>query len=1173
MGLSPDLISQFTELTNNREKTKKETTVYGKIVDYGGKNYVQLDGSELLTPVITTVESKPGDRVTVLLKNHTATVTGNITSPAAQTETVKVIVKDIENVNEVLANVVTTEDLKADRARITKLEASDVTINNTLNAHEANIEKLQAADVTINGTLSANKASISELKAADAEINGTLTAQKASIEDLRTTKLSATDIEGKFANIDFSNIGKAAMEYFYSNSGLINNVTIGDGTITGNLVGVTISGDLIQGNTVKAEKLVIKGTDGLYYKLNTDGMKTEAEQTEQNSLDGSVITAKSITASKISVTDLVAFDATIGGFNITNSAIYSGVKETIDNTTNGVYMDKTGQMAIGDATNFIRYYKDQNGDYQLEISAQSVVMSVNATSEESKTVEAMLIEMQEATESAVTGSVEQFYQSGSPKSLTGGSWSVAQPTWTDGKYVWRRTKITYGDGSIAYSPSESGVCITGNTGAKGDTGPQGIQGEKGEKGDTGATGPRGLQGLQGPQGEQGIAGPKGDTGAQGVQGVKGDAGADGKTSYFHIKYSSVASPTSASQMTETPSTYIGTYVDFTQADSTDPSKYTWSRLEGAQGAKGDQGIAGTNGTNGKTSYLHIAYANSADGSTGFSVSDSSGKSYIGQYTDFTQTDSTNPTAYSWTKIKGETGATGAKGDKGDGLDLKDTRSDNQPPSWYFTNYPKTTVMEFKNCSAIGLSGVGTYCSLQTIVPWNDKSGGYPKQTAKVESTGKEYWRVGTSESAWSSWIDAYGKALEAAKTATNFMSFDSTNGLLVGNKSSGSWSGTRAQIKSNAFNILDSSGTVMASYGATTTIGKSSANNVYIDSDSIDIRKGTTVVATFDQYGLKIANTNDASGSLGSGTSKPALVIGTQTGYHIEMDNNEIMAKSDATTTSHLFLNMEGGNVSFNNNCDRALMIQDGAIYAKNKNYNSGNWLGVIDGLNESGNTTFGYGGYLQEIGATNIYGNAINLYSKGDVSTNHSFVVGNGSSFQGTNTSGALRNNLQPCNTNNNCVIGYGSYNAGEGATNIYGKTISLTYDDLKLNGTSYDSGWKTPSISSSLTNYDSNAINALKYRRVGKIVDIRGAVSPANTSALANGNSVTAFTLPTGYRPSYTRTYIFQGSGLCIFMVQVQSGGAVTIARYRNVGSTSYPTSVATGTWLPISATFTID
>ena len=413
----------------------------------------------------------------------------------------------------------------------------------------------------------------------------------------------------------------------------------------------------------------------------------------------------------------------------------------------------------------------------------------------------------------------------------------------------------------------------------------------------------------------------------------------------------------------------------------------------------------------------------------------------------------------------------------------------------------------------------------------------------------------------------------AAKTATNFLSFDSTNGLLVGNKSSGSWSGTRAQLKSDAFNVLDSSGTVMASYGTTTTIGKSTANNVYIDSDSIDIRKGTTVLATFDQYGLKIANSNDASGSLCSGTSKPALVIGSESGYHIEMDNNEIMAKSDATTTSHLFLNMEGGNVSVNNNCDRAIMFQDGTLYAKNKNYNSGNWLSVVDGLNEVGNTAFGYGGYLQEIGATDIYGNDIYLYSKGNINANTSFVVRNGSSFQGTNASGEIRNNLQPCNTNDNCVIGYGSYTAGEGATNIYGKTISLTCDDLKLNGTSYDSGWKTPSISSELTNHDSNTSNALKYRRVGKVVDICGSVSPTTTSALADGKSVTAFTLPSGYRPARTRTYLCQGSNLSIFMLQIQSGGAVAISRYRDTGATAYPTSVATTTWLPISATFTID
>ena len=198
----------------------------------------------------------------------------------------------------------------------------------------------------------------------------------------------------------------------------------------------------------------------------------------------------------------------------------------------------------------------------------------------------------------------------------------------------------------------------------------GDTGEKGEKGDTGA---QGLQGLQGPQGEQGIPGPQGEKGEPGEDGApgekgdkgdKGDTGQNGKTSYFHIKYSSVSNPTSSSQISETPDTYIGTYVDFVQEDSTDPSKYTWSRFEGSQGPKGDQGIAGTNGEDGKTSYLHIAYATNSTGTSGFSTTDSTNKTYIGQYTDFTQADSTDPSKYNWTKIKGETGAKGDKGDTG-----------------------------------------------------------------------------------------------------------------------------------------------------------------------------------------------------------------------------------------------------------------------------------------------------------------------------------------------------------------------------------------------------------------------------------------------------------------------------------------------------------------------------
>lgn len=139
-------------------------------------------------------------------------------------------------------------------------------------------------------------------------------------------------------------------------------------------------------------------------------------------------------------------------------------------------------------------------------------------------------------------------------------------------------------------------------------------------------------------------------GPQGIPGV----GIDGKTTYLHIQYAPVQNPTAA-QMSKTPNKYIGTYTDFSGVDSTDPSKYTWAKFEGDQGA---QGVPGTPGVNGKTPYFHIAYANSADGRTGFSVDDSVNKLYIGQYTDYTPDDSTDPARYSWTKIKGEPGAAG-----------------------------------------------------------------------------------------------------------------------------------------------------------------------------------------------------------------------------------------------------------------------------------------------------------------------------------------------------------------------------------------------------------------------------------------------------------------------------------------------------------------------------------
>lgn len=150
-------------------------------------------------------------------------------------------------------------------------------------------------------------------------------------------------------------------------------------------------------------------------------------------------------------------------------------------------------------------------------------------------------------------------------------------------------------------------------------------------------------------------GVDGYDGKDGANGIPGKDGKDGKTQYTHLAYANSADGTKDFSVSDGNREYIGMYVDFVEADSTDPAKYTWSLIKGADGA---QGVPGTPGADGKTPYFHIAYANSADGRTGFSVDDSVNKLYIGQYTDYTPDDSTDPTKYSWTKIKGEQGTAG-----------------------------------------------------------------------------------------------------------------------------------------------------------------------------------------------------------------------------------------------------------------------------------------------------------------------------------------------------------------------------------------------------------------------------------------------------------------------------------------------------------------------------------
>lgn len=652
MALSKDLINQFVKLTTP-EQQPTETTVNGTYKKVGNVEYVQIDGSDILTPVESTVTADNDDRVQVLIKNHKAIITGNITSPSARHKDVSTIKDEVDKFGNTIKQMDNT--ITQQNNSIIQIDNNLKQVNNTILQHDNTINQQgnailqlnnaieqQGNDITqignkidqqgdqitsLNNTVTAQGNTINQFDNRITQQDNTITQQGniiteqgnkinmfdsdiqilnsafkikdgvlTGLSEIIVEELETNSLNAKYANIDFTNINYAAIEKVFSESGIIKDLIVSEGKITGELVGVTIKGDLIEGNTIKADKLVVKGENGLYYKLNMDSLgepTVSKDEKYQNGLDGSVIIAKSIVAEKVAVDDLVAFGATIGGFNIDTHSIFSGAKSSINNTTRGIYMDDQGQINIGDSNNFFKYFKDSDGAYKLIISAGSIELGGSG-----KTVEDEINDIKNTTKKTVK-TVQVLYALSTSEVVgptTG--WSETAPQWESGKYMWQKTIVTYVDNTTL----ESETCI--------------------------------------------------------------------------------------------------------------------------QGAKGDQGIPGTNGTNGKTSYLHIAYANSADGQNGFSVSDSINKLYIGQYTDFTQTDSTDPTKYSWTKIKGDQGV---KGDTGNGI--KSTAIT------YQGSTSGTTIPTGTWSTTIPTVAAGSFLWTKTLITYTNNSTSTSYSVAKMGSTG------------------------------------------------------------------------------------------------------------------------------------------------------------------------------------------------------------------------------------------------------------------------------------------------------------------------------------------------------------------------------------------------------------------------------------------------------
>ena len=404
MGISHDIISQLAKVAKEDKKQNNESIVYGTVkTDANGNKYVQFDGSDQITPLSDdnqpTVESpmanvKEKDRVSVLIKNHTATIIGNMTSPAASNEDIEKSISnfDIAIGEQIQANRAYFKELIGDDVKVNKLAAAIISVVDLI-ATEAEIEDLIAGKITVTDLIAnkidadvviADTAILEKLQSSNIDVLS-LIADKAVITDLIANNADLDSVEArnaylKYATIDFANITEAAVEKLFTESGIIKDLVMSDGAVTGELVGVTIRGDLIEANTLYADRLIIKGEKGLYYQLNAsvDGVTQEQLNTEeyQNGLHGSNIIAETITVDKLKVDDLFAFDATIGGFVIKDHSIHSLLKDAIDNPENGIYMDDEGQFSLGDNNNFFKYYKDldENGQtvYRLALAAESI---------------------------------------------------------------------------------------------------------------------------------------------------------------------------------------------------------------------------------------------------------------------------------------------------------------------------------------------------------------------------------------------------------------------------------------------------------------------------------------------------------------------------------------------------------------------------------------------------------------------------------------------------------------------------------------------------------------------------------------------------------------------------------------------------------------------------------
>ena len=197
--LTRDVLKDFADIVIDESNKDEEVTAYGTTVESDGVDYVKLDGSTLLTPITTTTDIKPGERVLVLIKNHQAVIIGNSSNPSAGSQ-------ELNNLK---------ETVNLDKATIKDLVANNVTINDSLKANSARIDSLEATNVEINGKLMADRADITRLD------TDKLNADEADIRYAKVDELRATSADVVKLNADYAKFKDASVKRLDANEASI----------------------------------------------------------------------------------------------------------------------------------------------------------------------------------------------------------------------------------------------------------------------------------------------------------------------------------------------------------------------------------------------------------------------------------------------------------------------------------------------------------------------------------------------------------------------------------------------------------------------------------------------------------------------------------------------------------------------------------------------------------------------------------------------------------------------------------------------------------------------------------------------------------------------------------------------------------------------------------------